>query len=97
MPAPSCARYSNHAGRGQLDRDDDALVRARRDRDVQVFNEFVERRSGMMLRLALTHAESGAIAGEALPLIHTQSRARQIPYSGSGDRFRRQAGESAAA
>src|SRR5687768_539541 len=40
----------------------------------------------MMLRLALTHVESGAIAGEALLLIHTQPRARQISYSGSGDR-----------
>ena len=42
-----------------------------------------------MLRLALKHVESRAIAEEALPLIHTHPRARQISYSGSGDRCTR--------
>ena len=66
------ARSSNPAGRAQLDRRDDALVRALQDRDEQVFNELVERWSGIMLRLALTHLESRAIAEKPLPLIHTQ-------------------------
>ena len=35
---------------------------ALQDRDEQVFNELAERWSGMMLRLALTHVESGGIA-----------------------------------
>lgn len=74
------ARSSNPAGRGQLDRRDDALVRALQHRDEQVFNGLVERWSGIMLRLALTHVESRAIAEEALPLIHTQPRAHQISY-----------------
>jgi len=39
-----------------------------------------------MLRLALTHVESRAIADQAVPLIHTPPRARHISYSGSGDR-----------
>ena len=55
----------------------------------KVFSELVERWSGIMLRLALTHVEGRAIAEEALPLIPTQPRARQPAWklwSGLKDR-----------
>ena len=44
--------------------DDEALLRALRDGDEQVFSELVERWSGVMLRLALTQVKSRAIAEE---------------------------------
>jgi hypothetical protein len=47
------AKSSYSAGRSQIDRDDQTLVRALQDRDEQVFNELVGSWSGMMLRLAL--------------------------------------------
>jgi hypothetical protein len=45
-----------------VSRDDDALLRALRQGDERVFGELVEGWSGMMLRLALSHVESRAIA-----------------------------------
>ena len=47
-----------------VDRDDDALLGALREGDERVFGELVERWSGMMLRLALSHVERRAIAEE---------------------------------
>jgi RNA polymerase sigma-70 factor (ECF subfamily) len=48
------------------DTDDDALLRALRAGDERVFGELVERWSGMMLRLALAHVSSRAIAEEVI-------------------------------
>jgi len=47
------AKSPYSAGRNQIDRDDQTLVRALQDRDEQVFNKLVESESGMMLRWAL--------------------------------------------
>jgi RNA polymerase sigma-70 factor (ECF subfamily) len=52
--------------RHTTDRDDEVLLRALQDGDEQVFNDLVERWSGMMLRLALAHVESRAIAEEVV-------------------------------
>jgi RNA polymerase sigma-70 factor (ECF subfamily) len=60
------AHSSYSAGRSQIDRDDERLVRALQDRDEQVFSELVESWSGMMLHLAFTHVESRAIAEEVV-------------------------------
>jgi RNA polymerase sigma-70 factor (ECF subfamily) len=49
-----------------IDHDDDGLVQALRSGEEYVFNELVERWSGMMLRLALAHVESHAIAEEVV-------------------------------
>jgi RNA polymerase sigma-70 factor, ECF subfamily len=49
-----------------IDRDDDALLRALRAGDEGVFGELVQRWSGMMLRLALAHVASRAIAEEVV-------------------------------
>lgn len=50
----------------QIDRDDDALVRALKDGDEQLFGELVDRWGGMMLRLALAHVAPRAIAEEVV-------------------------------
>jgi RNA polymerase sigma-70 factor (ECF subfamily) len=60
------ARSGNSAGRRQFDCDDEALVRALEAGEEQVFNDLVERWSGMMLRLALAHIDSHAIAEEVV-------------------------------
>ena len=49
-----------------LDRDDDALVRALREGDERVFTGLVDRWSQMMLRLALSRLESRAVAEEVV-------------------------------
>jgi RNA polymerase sigma-70 factor (ECF subfamily) len=49
-----------------LDRDDDALLRALREGDDRVFSELVDRWSQMMLRLALSRVESRAVAEEVV-------------------------------
>jgi RNA polymerase sigma-70 factor (ECF subfamily) len=49
-----------------LDRDDGAVVRRLRDGDERVFRDLIERWSGVMLRLALSHLESRAIAEEVV-------------------------------
>lgn len=49
-----------------IDLDDDALLQALRQGNEQVFSELVERWSGVMLRLALAHVDSRAIAEEAV-------------------------------
>jgi RNA polymerase sigma-70 factor (ECF subfamily) len=49
-----------------LDRDDDALLRALRDGDERVFSDLVDRWSQMMLRLALSRVESRAVAEEVV-------------------------------
>jgi hypothetical protein len=49
------------AARGR-DRDDEALVAALRHGDARVFGELVEGWSGVMLALALSHVDSGAVA-----------------------------------
>jgi len=49
-----------------VDPDDDALVRSLRAGDERVFGELVERWSGMMLRVALAHVASRAIAEEVV-------------------------------
>lgn len=46
--------------------DDDALLRGLKERDERVFCELVERWSGMMLRLALAHVDSRAVAEEVV-------------------------------
>jgi RNA polymerase sigma-70 factor (ECF subfamily) len=52
--------------RGSATNVDEALVRALRAGEEQVFNDLVERWSGMMLRLALAHVDSHAIAEEVV-------------------------------
>jgi RNA polymerase sigma-70 factor, ECF subfamily len=49
-----------------VDRDDSAFLSALKAGDERVFDELVERWSGMMLRLALAHVESRAIAEEVV-------------------------------
>jgi RNA polymerase sigma-70 factor (ECF subfamily) len=49
-----------------LDRDDEAILRALREGDEQVFGELVDRWSQMMLRLALSRVESRAVAEEVV-------------------------------
>jgi RNA polymerase sigma-70 factor (ECF subfamily) len=49
-----------------LDRDDEAILRALREGDEQVFSELVDRWSQMMLHLALSRVESGAVAEEVV-------------------------------
>jgi RNA polymerase sigma-70 factor (ECF subfamily) len=49
-----------------MDLSDDALLRALRDGDEQVFGGLVDRWSGIMLRLALTHVGNRAIAEEVV-------------------------------
>jgi RNA polymerase sigma-70 factor (ECF subfamily) len=46
--------------------DDDALIRGLQRGDEQAFNEVIEKWSGMMLRLALSHVESRAVAEEVV-------------------------------
>jgi RNA polymerase sigma-70 factor (ECF subfamily) len=53
-------------GGGSIDRDDDALLRALREGDEQVFSELVERWSGMMLRVALSHVENRSVAEDVV-------------------------------
>ena len=62
----SGVRSSNPSKPVGVDRDDDALLRALQDGDERVFSDLVERWSGMMLRLALSHVESRAIAEEVV-------------------------------
>jgi RNA polymerase sigma-70 factor, ECF subfamily len=57
---------SSRVGSAHSDRDDDALLRALRQGDERVFEELVEQWSGVMLRLALSHVESRAIAEEVV-------------------------------
>ena len=52
--------------RGPTTNDDEALVRALQAGEEQVFNDLVERWNGMMLRLALAHVDSHAIAQEVV-------------------------------
>jgi RNA polymerase sigma-70 factor (ECF subfamily) len=52
--------------RHPIDRDDDAVLLALQVGDEQVFNELVERWSGIMLRLALAHVDRCAIAEEVV-------------------------------
>lgn len=47
-------------------RDDEALVRALQQRDERVFTDIVERWSGIMLRLALSHVSSRAVAEDVV-------------------------------
>ena len=49
-----------------LDRDDEAILRALGDGNEQVFSELVDRWSQMMLRLALSRVESRAVAEEVV-------------------------------
>ena len=63
---PVSARSTNSAVHRQLDHDDGALVQALQNRDEQIFNQLVQCWSSMMLRLALTHVESRAIAEEVV-------------------------------
>ena len=56
----------NSLGCSDLDRDDDALLRALREGDEQVFSELVDRWSQMMLRVALSRVESRAVAEEVV-------------------------------
>lgn len=50
----------------EIDRDDEALVRALQGGDERAFGEVVDRWSGMMLRLALSHVDNRAIAEEVV-------------------------------
>ncbi len=63
MPSVHSSNPSSHVG---SDSDDDALLRALREGDERVFSGLVERWSGMMLRLALSHVERRAIAEEVV-------------------------------
>jgi RNA polymerase sigma-70 factor (ECF subfamily) len=58
--------FFNSVKRGSATNDDEALVRALQAGEEQVFNDLVERWSGMMLRLALAHVDSHAIAEEVV-------------------------------
>jgi RNA polymerase sigma-70 factor (ECF subfamily) len=49
-----------------IESNDHALLTALRDGDERVFSDLVERWSGLMLRLALAHVESRAIAEEVV-------------------------------
>jgi len=49
-----------------VDDNDEALVRALQSGEEQVFNDLVERWSGMMLRLALAHVDPRAVAEEVV-------------------------------
>jgi RNA polymerase sigma-70 factor (ECF subfamily) len=49
-----------------VDRNDDALLDALKHGDERVFTELVERWSGMMLRVALSHLEDRAIAEDVV-------------------------------
>ena len=49
-----------------LDRDDEAILRALQEGNEQVFSELVDRWSPMMLRLALSRVESRAVAEEVV-------------------------------
>ena len=49
-----------------LDREDDALLRALREGDEQVFSDLVDRWGRMMLRLALSRVENRAVAEEVV-------------------------------
>ena len=57
---------SNPSGRVGRDSNDDALLTALRAGDERIFGELVECWSGMMLRLALSHVASRAIAEEVV-------------------------------
>ena len=57
---------SKPSGPHHTDGADDALVKALQSGDERVFTELVERWSSMMLRLALVHVESRAIAEEVV-------------------------------
>jgi RNA polymerase sigma-70 factor (ECF subfamily) len=63
---PVSARSSHPVGGRPIDHDDDGLVQALQSGDEAVFTALVERWSGMMLRLALAHVESHAIAEEVV-------------------------------
>jgi RNA polymerase sigma-70 factor (ECF subfamily) len=58
-------RSSNRSA-SNIDRDDGTLLSALKVGDERVFEELVEHWSGMMLRLALAHVESRAIAEEVV-------------------------------
>jgi RNA polymerase sigma-70 factor (ECF subfamily) len=58
-------RASNRA-ESPIDRDDDALLVALKAGDERIFTELVERWSGIMLRLALSHVENRAVAEEVV-------------------------------
>ena len=64
--SPVSARSSNPVKRGTPYTDDEALVRALQAGEEPVFNDLVERWSRMMLRLALAHVDSHAIAQEVV-------------------------------
>ena len=59
-------RGSNPSGHVGGDSDDEALVTALRNGDEPAFAGLVERWSGMMLRLALSHVENRAVAEEVV-------------------------------
>jgi RNA polymerase sigma-70 factor (ECF subfamily) len=54
------------SGPARFDRNDDAVLRRLRDGDERVFGDLVDRLSGVMLRLALSHVESRALAEEVV-------------------------------
>jgi RNA polymerase sigma-70 factor (ECF subfamily) len=57
---------SKSSGPPQFDRDENALLVSLREGDERVFSCLVDRWSGMMLRLALSHVESRAVAEEVV-------------------------------
>ena len=59
-------RSSNRSGLVDTEHNDDALVSALKEGDERVFCDLVQRWSGIMLRLALSHVESRAIAEEVV-------------------------------
>jgi RNA polymerase sigma-70 factor (ECF subfamily) len=63
---PANVHSPNQSHPAEPERDDDALLKALRDGNERVFTELVERWSNIMLRLALTHAGSRAIAEEVV-------------------------------
>jgi RNA polymerase sigma-70 factor (ECF subfamily) len=70
---------TNRPGPAQSAGDDEALLRALLNGDDRVFSELVDRWSGMMLRLALTHIKSQPIAEEIvqeawLTVVHSLDR-----------------------
>jgi RNA polymerase sigma-70 factor (ECF subfamily) len=60
------AEHSKGTGTVGTDHNDEALLRTLKQGDEEVFRNLVERWSGIMLRLALSHVESRAIAEEVV-------------------------------
>ena len=64
--APNGRASSEPSRQSNVDRGDDALLDALKRGDERVFTELVERWSGMMLRVALSHVDDHAVAEDVV-------------------------------